>query len=162
MNTLFPMENISARCVICGRRLTDPDSIAAGQGPVCRHGKAPVKQAELHFAPLTDRHRKVLAALEGCDGKAMARPTSAMVVLTGIPDRQVRELIRELVEDHGEPIGSCREGFYRIETEEEAAECRRSFLVAAQASLVRAAAFGRTPGLQKAINQLHHELEELP
>lgn len=162
MNALFPMENVTARCVTCGRKLTDPDSIGAGQGPVCRHGKEVMRQETMRFAPLTERHTKVLGALLGHRGKAQAIPTAALVKTTGIPERQVRELIRDLVEEQGELIGSCKEGFFRIDTDEEARECRRAFLVTARAALARATTFGASKRLRHVLNQLQKELEENP
>lgn len=121
-----------------------------------------MKQTEMRFAPLTDRHRKVLDALSGRKGKTNALSAYDLSRLSGIPSRQARELIRELVEDHGEEIGSCKEGFYRIETDAEARECQRAFLVTARAAVTRAAAFGKTKTLQRIINDLHHLAQETP
>lgn len=57
-------------------------------------------------------------------GRDNARPAASLVEEIDLDEqdpteRRLRKHIQELVVDHEKPIGSCHDGYFRIETEEE-------------------------------------------
>lgn len=79
---------------------------------------------------LTDQHNpgmskaeiQVLEAVPS--GKGDARPVASIATDLDMSDsdttkRQVREIIKGLIVDHEQPIGSCSKGYFLIETNEE-------------------------------------------
>jgi hypothetical protein len=62
--------------------------------------------------PMT-RKQFVLYVLRACKDKACASTSHEITGMTGIDDREVREIVRELRRE-GYPIGSCSRGFWWI------------------------------------------------
>jgi len=88
--------------------------------------------------------RAVFNALWPCFvGRARAIARVNLVEHTGLPDREVREALKSLAENHGVPIGSAvspPSGYFIINTRAEAADVYRTLRSYGLSSLQRAAA----------------------
>ncbi len=72
----------------------------------------------------SQQERKVMDLLRECRGRQFAIGKAQLSILTGIHERTVRDIIKHLIEQHGEPIGSTSgepHGYYVICTAEEQA-----------------------------------------
>lgn len=70
----------------------------------------------------SEHEQRVLEVLHECRGRRMAIGKSDLARRTGIHERTVREIIKHLIEAHGEPIGSTSgdpHGYYMICTADE-------------------------------------------
>ena len=66
-----------------------------------------------------------------CRGRAQASTQATLSVAVGMPARELRQIIKDLIEKHRLPIGSAPNsppGYFVIETEEEACDvCERYY-----------------------------------
>lgn len=114
----------------------------------------------LSFDSMSDDHQRVHALVAPCLGKRQAMPVAQIVRLTGIGDRRVRSIVKELVEDHGFPIASCPSGFFVPQTEEEIDDVLRQYLSWGFSLIKRAYGIKKNPRLQRILGQLELELGE--
>ena len=148
------------RCADCGRRLTDPKSVEAKRGPVCRGRSAVQRRLPMHTPILTQAHIDVWHEIEPRRGKENAVPVAEIVRRVPFADRHVRALVKELLEEHRKPIGSCKSGFYVIETAEESRECRHTWLSWGLSAVKRACALKNNARLRRILGQLELEIAE--
>lgn len=111
------------------------------------------------FSAVPEELVPVLELVQSRKGKANAIPVAAITRETGIPDRKARDMVKQLVEIHHYPIGSCPAGFFMAETEAEILECYRTLLSWAFSVLVRAKAFKKNSRLDEVLGQLKFELD---
>ncbi|MCS6290380.1 MAG: hypothetical protein H8K10_15600 [Nitrospira sp.] len=72
----------------------------------------------------SQQERKVMTLLTERQGRQAAIGKSELAKITGMPEREVRRVIKHLIEEHGEPIGSTSgepHGYYLICTADEQA-----------------------------------------
>lgn len=112
------------------------------------------------FAPvvLTEEQRSVYLHIQSRLGKAAAIQAPELSRLTGIPDRRVRGIVKELVEECSLPIASCPSGFFIPETHEEIAAVRRQYISWGLSLLHRASMFGDSSSLKEICGQLRLEV----
>ena len=99
-------------------------------------------------------HLRVLQVIEDHRGKRNAILSPWVAETVGLGDRKVRQLIKELVEDHGIAIGSCSSGFFIPGTPEEVQALRRFFLAHAYSLLKRVSALDKNCDLAGILGQL--------
>lgn len=76
----------------------------------------------------SEGERRIMEILRECRGRRFAVGKSQLALRTGIHERTVRELIKHLIEEHGEPIGSTSgepHGYYLISSAEEQAHAEQ-------------------------------------
>lgn len=111
------------------------------------------------LSSLSDDQKVVLDCIIDRKGKQSAVPVAEIISRTGIPDRRVRALVKELVEEKGQFIASCPSGFFVPETPEEVTEVYRQYMSWGLSLLSRAARIRKNPRLQTLIGQLEFELK---
>lgn len=119
-------------------------------------------QLDLEMMPstdaLTEAERAVLAYLEDYQGEHNAVSAAHLSDLTGIADRQLRALIKDLVEKHSICICSSPRGFYIPAAPEEVLDAAHRLLSWGFSAMKRARALRRTPEMQRLCGQLELEL----
>lgn len=76
---------------------------------------------------MTEHVTEILRWVEKCQGRKNAMTAQSLARLTGLPEREVRQIISDL-RDVGHPIASAvnpPRGYYIPKTIEEAKECQR-------------------------------------
>ncbi len=107
---------------------------------------------------MTLRHRKILHYIRFRPRKKAVK-NSTLVKLTGYHEREVRELVRELVMIYQQPIGSSTsEGYWWISNPTDAAEIYDRLRGRAMKILQRAAAI-RGIGMDQVVQQLELDLK---
>ena len=99
-------------------------------------------------------HLLVYHLLERHRGRRNAVLSANVAVSVDLGDRRVRAIIKELVEEHGVAVGSCKEGFFIPETAEEVRALRLMFLAHAYSLLRRVAALDKNCDLAGILGQL--------
>lgn len=106
----------------------------------------------------------VLSALRGHMGRATAVSVPDLAARVGMAPRRAQQVVKDLVERHGIPVGSTsasdRPGWFLCATDEERAEARRSLTDRALSILRRAKAF--SPRQQPRLAVLYAAQQPLP
>ena len=108
---------------------------------------------------MSDEMRSILRIIQRCKGKAQSIRVAVITHETGIPDRKARDLVKQLVEDHNYPIGSCPAGFFMAETKEEIEEVYHTMVSWALSVLKRAKVFKNNSRLDEVLGQLKMEIK---
>ena len=103
---------------------------------------------------LPAEHLKVYRNIELCRGRSNGILSSLVADYSGMSDREVRKLVKELVEVYGVAIGSGPTGFFIPETAEEVRQIRRALLSRAYSLLKRVAALDKNSDLAGILGQL--------
>lgn len=110
---------------------------------------------------LTPKEQLILSLIP--TGHEQAASRASLAKLTGLPEREVREIISGLVVRHGLPIGSCTEptvgGYFIIQDEADLEVATRHLLPRAKAIIRRTRALERI-AQEKFSRQLKLVLEE--
>lgn len=119
-------------------------------------------QMEFEVVPdlsqLSDEERSVAAYLEDYRGEYNAVSAAHLSDLTGIADRRLRALIKNLVEKHSLCICSSPRGFYVPADAAEVLDAAHRLLSWGFSAMKRARALRRTPELHRLCGQMELEL----
>ena len=127
-----------------------------------------IEQPEFDFKPLTQDEGFIVRYLtKFAQGRASAVPVENLVGATfgdrpGDPsyrtrEREVRRVVKHLVEVHGFPIASCKDGFFIPVTPEEVERACRQLHRAAMSHLVRESRL-RKKSLPELLGQMQLEV----
>lgn len=111
---------------------------------------------------MTAEKRHIANIIAGCRGRSKAVQARHIGYKVGLPERKVREIIKELVEQHHLPIGSTPAnpgGYYIITDSKELRQVRRSLVRRAVSILNRAKAYDRAGWVAEMAGQLSLKLE---
>lgn len=101
--------------------------------------------------------------ISNAQGRSQAVQVKELVRRTGIDERRVREIVKQLIEDHCLPIGSTSGlpgGYYMIADAKELRQVRRSLVRRAVSILNRARVYDKAGWVKEMAGQLAIRLEE--
>lgn len=108
------------------------------------------ENAELHNQnpQMNTKELTIWSILSLRKGRALAIKSSDLELRTGIKDREIRNVIKSLIELYGKPIGSTTKepfGYYVIVDKSEMKEVQKSLRNRAISTLKRAQAYDNSP-----------------
>jgi hypothetical protein len=110
---------------------------------------------------LPEDEARILDLIEARRGQHNAISAPQLSRLVDIPDRQLRALVKGLIETRGLCICSSSKGFYVPADASEVLDCSNRLLSWAFSALNRARALRRTPELHRLCGQLELELAKV-
>ena len=107
--------------------------------------------------------KQIAGIISNAQGRSQAVQVKEIARRSGIDDRRVREIVKQLVEDHYLPIGSTSGlpgGYYMITDAKELRQVRRSLVRRAVSILNRARVYDKAGWVKEMAGQLAIKLEE--
>lgn len=98
-------------------------------------------------------HHAVYSIIERRRGKASGILQVDLANATGFNPRVVRQLVKELIEYYGKPIGSGSTGFFIPVTDAEVRHIRRDLAARAKSIFQRLAALDKSPDIIRLLGQ---------
>jgi len=121
-----------------------------------------MKQGDLSFFPdLSFEEEKVSRLIKCHVGRDQAIAVRALALQTGLAAKRVREVVRELIIRHGEPIGSTPgnpPGYYILSSQDEINRAYQSLLDRGKAIIFRASRL-RQFSVDEVLGQIKFEFE---
>lgn len=105
---------------------------------------------------------KVWQAVSVHRGAGNAIRVASLRIITGLNERGIRQAVKELIEDHGKPIGSTTAapaGYYVIDSDEERKKVQRGLYGRAMSILRRARAYEANPIRRKWVSGIVGQLQ---
>lgn len=112
---------------------------------------------------LSHEEQLIAGIIAEARGRARAVQVKELARRTGIDERRVREIVKQLIEDHCLPIGSTSGlpgGYYMITDARELRQVRRSLVHRAVSILNRARTYDKAGWVKEMAGQLALKLEE--
>lgn len=110
---------------------------------------------------LSDEGALVASIISNRLGEVSAISVGALSVLTGIPDRRLRAIVKALVELHGFCFCSSPRGFYCPNGPDEVLSAARRLLSWSLSTMKRARVLRGSPELDRLYGQLELELKKI-
>ena len=124
-----------------------------------------MKQGDLSFFPdLSFEEEKVSRLIKSHVGRDQAIAVRALALQTGLDEKRVREVVRELIIRHGEPIGSTPgspPGYYILRSQDEINRAYQSLLDRGKAIIFRASRL-RQFSVDEVLGQIKLEFDHGP
>ena len=124
-----------------------------------------MKQGDLSFFPdLSFEEEKVSRLIKCHVGRDQAIAVRALALQTGLDEKRVREVVRELIIRHGEPIGSTPgnpPGYYILSSQDEINRAYQSLLDRGKAIIFRASRL-RQFSVDEVLGQIKLEFDHGP
>jgi len=124
-----------------------------------------MKQGDLSFFPdLSFEEAKVSRLIKCHVGRDQAIAVRALALQTGLGEKRVREVVRELIIRHGEPIGSTPgspPGYYILRSQDEINRAYQSLLDRGKAIIFRASRL-RQFSVDEVLGQIKLEFDHGP
>jgi len=122
-----------------------------------------MKQGDLSFFPdLSFEEEKVSRLIKSHVGRDQAIAVRALALQTGLDEKRVREVVRELIIRHGEPIGSTPgspPGYYILRSQDEINRAYQSLLDRGKAIIFRASRL-RQFSVDEVLGQIKLEFDQ--